>query len=220
MKALITLLTAATLSLAASAQNKIEVTESSESFSTGKQNALVVTVFETSKDEVEKGVKKLLKDWGGNVKSKTETFGDDCSIKKMGKNTFDVYVICNQEDKNVKVAFAIDLGGAYLNSGEHKEQFQIMKSLVHEFAIEQTKSAIESVVKNEEKKLKDLEKEKQTFEGNVTSLKKDIEDYKSKIEKAEKDIKENEKKTEDKSKEIGEQQKVVEELKKKQAGVK
>jgi predicted RNase H-like nuclease (RuvC/YqgF family) len=207
-------------SLYSIAQNKIQVTESNESFSTGKQNALVVTIFETNKDDVEKGVKKLLKDWNGSVKSKSEIFGDDCQIKKIGKNTFDVYATVNQDGNNVKVAFGIDLGGAYLNSGEHKEQFGIMKDLIHEFAVEQTKEAIGAVVKAEEKKLKDLEKEKDSFDGNVSSLKKDIEDYKSKIEKAEKDIKENEKKSEDKNKEIGEQKKVVEDLKKKQSGVK
>lgn len=220
MKTIFTLITAVSLSFQVAAQNKIQVSESSESFSTGKQNALVVTIFEHNKDDVEKAVKKLLsKDWSGSVKQKTESFGDDCSIKKMGKNTFDAYVVCTQDGNNVKVAFAIDLGGAYLNSGDHKEQFQIMKGLIHEFAVEQTKEAIGNVVKTEEKKLKDLEKEKETFEGNVKSLKKDIEDYKSKITKAESDIKENEKKTEDKTKEIGEQSKVVEELKKKQSGV-
>ncbi len=201
-------------------QNSIKVTESSEKFNSGNQNALVVTVFESNKDAVEKGLKKLFKDWNGNVKSKDELFGDDCSMKKMGKNTFDAYGYCVQEEKNVKVVVAIDLGGAYMSSSQHSDQYKIIQEELYQFAVHQTKEAIGEVMKAEEEKLEKLEKQKKEIESKIEDNKEDIEDYKKKIEEAEKNIKEGESEKETKSKEIGEQTKVVEEVKKKQSAVK
>jgi uncharacterized protein HemX len=220
MKKLITLTAALIIAVSAQAQYKIQVSEANESFSTGSQNALVVTVYEAKADDVEKNMKKLFKDWGGNIKTKDEVFGDDCSMKKMGKNTFDAYGKCVQEDKNVKVIIAIDLGGAYMSSSQHKEQFDIIKEEVYKFGVDQTKEAIGAIVKTEEGKLKDLEKQRDDIVKDTEDQKKAIEDYKKKITEAEEKIKKNDTDKETKIKEIGEQQKVVEEVKKKQEAVK
>lgn len=188
MKKITLLFAALCLTTLTFGQKKIEVSESNESFSTGNQNALSITVYGAEKGDVEKAWKKQLKDIKGNVKAKNEIFADDCRIKKMSDNTFDVYSKIEETDDGIKVIASFDLGGAYLSSGEHKEQFPFLKDLMYDFAVSETKAAIGSVIKAEEKILEELEDDKKDFEKEIENMNKEIEDYKKKIAENEKDI--------------------------------
>lgn len=220
MKKITLLFAACVIAIGGYSQKKIDVKESNESFSTGSHNALSVMVYGAEKDDVEKAWKKQLKDLKGNVKAKKEIFADDCRIKKMSDNTFDVYSFIEETDDGVRVVAGIDLGGAYLSSGEHKDEFPFLRDMMYNFGVTETKAAIGSIIKDEEKKLEDLEDEKEDFEKDIEKLKKDIEDYKKKIEDAEKDIEENKSNIEKKKEEIKTQEAVVKEVQEKQKAVK
>ena len=220
MKRFFLLITAIALGSTGFSQKKIEVNESNEGFSTGNHNALSVVVYGADKHDVEKAWKKQLKDMKGNVKAKNEIFADDCRIKKMSDNTFDVYSKVVEEDENIKVVAAFDLGGAYLSSGEHKEFFPFLKDIMYEFGVQETKAAIGKILKEEEKTLHGLEKEQEGMEKDVEDMKKEIEDFKKKIEENEKKIEETKEEIEKKKEEVKTQQGVVKEVEEKQKAVK
>ena len=218
-KVLFTILTITALNFSF-AQDKVQVSESNETFSTGSVNSFSVIVHGGDLDVVTKAWKKQLKDIKGSVKAKKEIFADDCRIKKMSDNVFDVYSRIEPAEGGVKIIAAYDLGGAYLSSNEHSVMLPYVKDMMYKFAVAETKEAVGAVIKDEEKKLKDLNGEKEDIEKSTEDLKKDIDEYKRKIEEAEKNIKENEGKVSAKSEEIKAQEGVIQKLEAKQKAVK
>lgn len=222
MKKLITFTIAALTACTVSAQESIKVSESNENINGANNNCLIVTVY-ANKDDVESAWKGVMKGWkGGSFSSKKgEMFMDDTRIKDMGENTFDAYARVEEEEEGVcRLIVGIDLGGAYLSSNEHSDQFKVMQEIVYDFAVEETKGAIGALLAVEEDKLKDLQKEEEDLVKEQEDLEKDIEDYKKKIEEAEARIEEIGEEKETKKEEIGAQEKVVEEMENKQKAVK
>lgn len=209
------------ITLSAVGQKKIEVRESNENIGGGSHNALTVMIYIEDQDYVEKQWKSKLKDMNGKVSSKKEIFADDCSVKAMGENTFDVYSRVEiVKGEGVKLIVGVDLGGAYLSSREHGEQFKYIKEVVHQFAIDVTKKKIGDELHDQEKVLSKIEGEQKDLEKDNSSLKSDIESYKEKIKKAEADIKTNEENQKKKKEEIEAQKKVVEAVKAKLSSIK
>ncbi len=214
----VALLTIAKLSFA---QYEITVKESNESFSTGSQNALIVNIYESNVKDVEKGLKKLFKDYKAKVSVKKEIFADDATIKDMSSNTVDIYATVKEGKENIiEVAVGFDLGGAYLSSSMHPNQFKVAKSMLYNFGVDMTKEAIKGQQKEAEKVLKTMEKDQEDLVKTNEDLHKAIEDYKEKIAKAEEDIEQNVKDQEEKTKEIEGQKATIEEIIAKEKAVK
>lgn len=212
----------------ANAQFSIKVSEGNESFNNGSHNALVVTVYEQEEKEVEKMLKQELKRMGGKVSTKKELFADDCKDKRMGDNTFDVYAKVTPKNENeIEVAVAVDLGGAYMSSSAHNDQFKVMEDILHDFGVSATRAAIGNELKDQEKILegfekeqKELERDKEQLEKSIADNEKRIEQAKEDIEQAEKDIEQNKSDQEMKKSVILEQQSKVKEVEKKIEAVK
>ncbi len=228
MKKITLLAAAALVATTISAQQKIKVNESSERIGGGSNNALVTTIYQATPDEIEKELKSLMRDYNAKVSSQDGGwFGDNAVIKAMGNNTVDMYAKWEKvKDGETKVIIAFDLGGAFMSSSKHGDQFRIAKDIVENFANKTTKEAMAGLVKAEEKKFdklndqqKDLEKDKKNLEDDIVNYKQKIDDYNAKIKKAEDDIKANGKSQEDKKKEIEAQQKVLEAAKDKQKAI-
>ena len=190
---------------------KIKVSESNANIGGGNNNALEVTLYSASVDQVEKAWKGEMKKMKGKITSKKgEYFVDDAEMKQMGENSFDLYARVEKEgDKDAKLIVAVDLGGAFMSSSAHAEQFKVMKGVIYDFAVETTKEIIGEEVKAQEKILADLEKDQKDLVKDNEKLHKDIEDYKKKIAEAEKAIEDNKKDQEKKKEEITAQQKAV-----------
>ncbi len=221
MKKLITCLAAASITLFSFAQ-KIKVEEQNENIGGGKHNALVVTIYEASKDDIEKEWKSLMKDNNAKVSIKDEVFADNAVIKSInGNNTLDVYARAEKPNDKGEMKFIVgfDLGGAYLNSGEHKEAYKAAREMVYNFAVKMTKDAIGGQLKTAQKLLEKMQDQQKDLEKDKAGLEKDIESYKNKIKKAEDDIKTNLASQEKKKTEIATQQKVVDDVKKKSDAV-
>jgi len=173
---------------------EISVKEENVSFSNGSHNALVVTIPYGNKEVVEKELKSELKDWGGKYSSsKGEMTTSQSSFKAMGDKPFDGYAkILDGGENSIRVAFAIDLGGAYLENRHHAAQFSAMKSRIEKFAHKAATASIDGELEIETKVMKGLEKEKTEMTETIEESKKDIEDYKKKIEEAEQRITDNE----------------------------
>lgn len=220
MKRLLTL--AFILTIGTSFAQKIQVSESNENIGGASHNAIILTIPGATLDEVEKAWKSEMKKMGGKFsKEKGEYFADNCKNKKMGDNTFDVYARAEKDgDDGVKLIVGIDLGGAFMSSNAHGDQFKLMKDEIYDFGVNTVKDIIGDQMKEQEKILEKLEKEQKDLVKENEKLHKDIEDYKKKIAEAEKDIEDNEKNQGTKKEEIGAQQKVVKDVEEKLKGVK
>ncbi len=192
-----------------------EVKTSNEkvSFSHGTFDAIVVTIPYANKDVIEKELKSEMKDWGGKYNSsKDEYTAKQAKMKDMGDKYFDGYAKIIQSGSEIKVAFAVDLGGAYLNSGEHRDQHKIIEHRVKKFGQNASKESVNGMIELETKSLKKLNGEKEDLQKSIEGSKKDIESYKKKISEAEQKIKDDEAATQKKEGEIAAQAKKLEEV--------
>lgn len=192
----------------------IETKETTVKFSSGSQNAIVTTIYGNAGQEVIDEWKKALKDYK-NEKVKVdgnEVFGDNILVKEWGNNPVDFYARFdeNKNDKTVKMAVAVDLGGAYLSSSLDKTKFRDLEKLVKDFAVKSTKEPIEKELKTNTKVHEKLLDQHKNLEKDKKSLLKDIENYREKIAKAEKEIVGKEAEIEKKKEEVNTQKKVVE----------
>lgn len=212
MKRILTLALAVSMGTALFAQ-KIKVKESKETIGGGSNNALVVTLYGISPSDAEESFRSFMKQYDGKRSSKDGgIFIDNASIKEIsGNNTIDIYGVAQGKKGDAEITFvvAFDLGGAFLNSSEHKDQYKIAEKIVKEFAVKATKEAIETELKAAQKAQEKLEDDQKSLEKDKKGLEKDIEDYKSKITKAEQDIVKNKSDQDKKKSEIEAQKKVV-----------
>ena len=221
MKKYLLSITTILFSIIAFSQN-IEIDEKNSTFNAGSKNAILVTIPHVTEDFMEKRIKDELKDWGGKYNSsKGEYSSMQAQTKEMGEKMFDGFVkIVSAKDGNVVVAFAFDLGGAYMSSSDHKAQYSAMSVRLKEFGINSAKEFVDEEVKDQEKILKGFQKEQESLEKDKAGYEKDIEDYKKKIEDAEKKIEQNKADQEKKKSEIKAQEVKVEEVNKKLKGIK
>ena len=187
----------------------------------GSKNGFYISIPYGNQKQIEKELKDELKSWKGKFSNKNFIFVDDCKLKEMGSNTFDVYAKVEENpDGGAFVSLAIDLGGAYLNSGEHSAQTKVINARLHKFGVSAAKSVVDEEIKAEEKALKEREKELEDLEKEQEKLEKEIEDFKKKITDNEKAIEESKKSQDSKKGEIDDQKKKVEAVTKKKEAVK
>lgn len=211
MKKNLTLAIAAFIYFSGFAQ-KVKVKESNESIGEGSHNALVVTLYGVNPSDAEDEFKSFMKEYDGKRSSKGGAiFIDNALIKEMGANTVDIYGKANGKKGDPEITFivAFDLGGAFLNSSEHKGQFNTAEKIVKDFAVKAIKNAVEEQLKGAQKIESKLEDNQKDLEKENKSLNSDIEDYKAKIKRAEDDIVKNKSAQDQKKAEIEAQKKVV-----------
>ncbi|MFT5821550.1 MAG: cell division protein FtsB [Crocinitomix sp.] len=217
MKKIITLLVAL---MAFGAIAQVSVDEKKVNVNGTKDGFYVSIPYGTAK-QIEKELKDELKDWKGKYKNGTTIFVDDCKLKDMGKNTFDVYAkIEANPDGGAFVSVAIDLGGAFLSSAGDGAKAKFIQVRLQKFGIKAAKSVVDEEIKAEEKVLKERQKELEDLEKEEEKMKKAIEDYKKKIEETEQAIEEGKKSQGDKTGEIKEQEEKVKAVVEKKEAVK
>ncbi len=217
MKFFLTLVFISLVTVSVSAQ-KIKVKQSNENIGGGSNNALVVTLYEINPSDAEDSFRSFMKKYDGKRSSKDGAiFVDHATIKDMGNNTIDVYGKAQGKKGDPEIVFvvAFDLGGAFLNSSDHKSQYDVAEKMVKDFAIKTTKDAIEEKLKAAQKIQSNFEDDQKSLEKDNKNLNEDIEDYKKKIKKAEDDIVKNKSDQDKKKSEIEAQKKVVAEIDKK-----
>ncbi|HXB11320.1 MAG TPA: hypothetical protein VNZ45_04995 [Bacteroidia bacterium] len=200
---------------------KIRVSESRENIGGGSHNALTVAVYGVDAKEVEKEWKSKMKDYNAKKISdnKGEMFADNTTIKEMGNNTIDIYTRIVDKKGEVDLVVAFDLGGAFLNSSEHKDKYQIAEKILHDFAVKITKDAIDYQMKTQQKALEKLNGQQKDLVKENTNLNTQITDYQAKIKKDQDAIVKNKDDQAAKQKEIAQQQQTVDELDKKAKAV-
>lgn len=187
----------------------------------GTKEGFVISIPYGTQKEIEKELKDELKDWKGKFSSKDVIFVDDCKLKEVGDNTFDVYAKVDENPEGgAFVSIAIDLGGAFLNSSEHRDQAKTINARLQKFGITAAKHVVDGEIDAEEKLLKERQKELGDLEKEEEKMHKEIEDYKKKISETEKSIEEAKKSQEAKKSEITAQEEKVKAVIKKKDAVK
>ena len=102
----------------------------------------------------------------------------------------------------IKVAVAIDLGGAYLSSREHNDKYSVFVKKMKAFASRTAAQAMNDKIATEKKIFAALEKDQKNLIKEKEKKEKDIVDAKKEIEDSEKKLVENKSNTEAKSKEL------------------
>ena len=201
-------------------QKKVKVIDGKEKFSVGNVDVMIVNIFASDKNYVEKAWKKLLKRYSGKVTTKSEIVATDVIIKKMGDKRFDVYSrIKEGKDNTTIIEVALDLGGAFLSKTQHPQRYKEFKQILHDFSVEVSKEAVREQIDDQEKILSKLEQSQEKLEKEQESLKKTIEDCKQKIKESEEAIAKNNKEQEEKKKEIETQRQVVIKLSEKERAI-
>ena len=196
-----------------SPQNGIIVTEQIVAMEGISRNSLTVFVKEANTEDIKKAWKKQLKDLKGKVNDKTFIFADDCKVKEMGDNTFDVYSVVEEATaEGVKLVVAFDLGGAYLSTANHPEKYPVGEKILRDFAVEQTKEVVRVRIAAKAAELSGFEKELAGLVSEKASLEKDIVDCQKKIEEANTNIGKNVGNQANKQKEINSMKTLLTEL--------
>ena len=211
MKKTATLVFAAFIGVSAFAQ-KIKVKESNENIGGAGHNALTVTLYDITPSDAEDAFKSFMKTYDGKRSSKGgEVFIDHAMVKEIGNNTIDIYgkAVGKKGDPEITFVVAFDLGGAFLNSGQHHDQYKVAEKIVKDFAVKATKDAISDKLKDAQKIQSKLEDNQKDLEKDNKNLISDIDNYKAKIKKAEDDVVKNKADQEKKKGEIEAQKKVV-----------
>jgi hypothetical protein len=218
MKKTIMMAFAVSIGMAAAAQ-KIKIKESHESIGGGNNNALTVNLYEIDPSDAEDAFRSFMKQYDGKRSSKDGgIFVDNATIKEIGgNNTVDVYGKSQGKKGDGEISFiiAFDLGGAFLNSNDHKDQYKAAEKIVKDFAVKATKDAIAEKLKAAQKVQSGFEDDQKSLERDEKHLHSDIDDYKEKIKKAEDEIVKNKSDQDKKKAEIEAQKKVVGEIDKK-----
>jgi len=214
MKKTFLLLTLAMFTLLATAQ-KIEVKEDKANLGGAKNPVLTVIIYEADESTVEKAWKSLMKDYDAKVTTKDEIFADNAKITDMSTNTVDVYATTETKNSTVIFTVAFDLGGAFVSSSTHPDQYKVAEKLVKKFAVDISKEAVETKLEAEKKKQKELEKDLADLVKEKDKLTDAIADYNKKIAEAEKKIETNTTDQAAATKAVDAQTKVVETVQKK-----
>jgi len=223
MKKLIIIITAVLLvnAITVMAQGKMQVSEVSDGMSQGTQKGLAITIFGTSVKDVEKLWKKEMKNNKGKVgNEKGDVFADDAKFKNISENTIDIYATFKEVSEGTKMTVFFNLGGAYISSSKHPEEYKAAEKIIYSFAVSAAKNAVAAELAIAEKLLEQMGKDQGKLEKEATKLKGEIEDCKQTIQTNEGQLTTNGTNQETKKKEIVSQTTLVEKVKEKMANVK
>ncbi|CAN5841516.1 hypothetical protein BH11BAC7_BH11BAC7_01160 [soil metagenome] len=222
MKKHLLLLVLPFLAISLNAQKiKISVDEKNASLGGSSHDCLVVIIYDSNKDDVEKEWKSKMKGYDAKVSGKDEIFADNALIKTISENTCDVYARAEKgsNDNEIKFTVGFLLGETWLSSSSNSAAYKAAEQIVKEFAKKMTKDGIDDKVKAQVKILDKMNNEQESLTKKNKDLKEDITNYQDKIKKAEGEIKTNEDDAAKKKAEIEIQQKAVDAVKARQSSV-
>lgn len=199
---------------------RIEVQESKEKMSLGVNNCLKVYIPEAAKEDVDRDLLKYMKNYNSKGDSKkTEYFYDNAEIKAFGNNLVDVYAQTEQKAGGVELKVFFDLGGAFLNSSNHPDQYKAAEDIIRKFAREEAVATVGIQIAAAQKLLDVKIKEYDNLVRQDSALSKKIRDSQAIIKQAETDQKAVRVNQDTKKKDMEIQQQQMEGLKSKQAGI-
>ena len=214
MKKLFVLFIAA-LGIQLSMAQSVTLNEAIKGMSNGDKNCMSFQLEGISKKAAIADWEKYLKKYKAKAKYNKKTkeyFVDNAKLPDISSNTIDLYAKFDQPkgSKNTNVTIWFDLGGAYLSSQMHGDQYPKGEAFVVGYDRSIKKRLAEDEVKAQEKALKTLEGDLKGLEKDKKNYEKKIEDAKKTISEMEQNIKDNATKQDQKKGEIQSQKGVIE----------
>lgn len=211
-------------SLAAWNSVQAQIYEQIKSMSKGANNALVLEIPAADAKLVSDVWKEYMKDfystkpkWDRKAK---EWFCDDAGITAVGRgNTVDIYATIEEKGNEALVNVWFDLGGAYLSSREHPEQYVEADKILMRFALEVAQEKTGRELSGEMDEMKKMQREMARLKSLNERYLKDIERAEEAIKQAQANILENEKLQEEMLQQIAEQEKAIETVQKRLNGL-
>lgn len=196
-----------------------QIREREENMSLGKKNALVLNFPQTDQKLVEKAWEDFTKDelrtrskWD---RKENEYLTDDVTIRELSTNTIDLHARAVTRGEDVDFTLWFNLGGAFLSSNAHADIYPEAEKLLMRFGLAVAAEKTRIQLDEQEKVLKEMERELDKLQKLNERYHKDIEKAQEAIKQAEKDIEDNLQLQEDMRGQMDEQQKLIEEIKKK-----
>ena len=164
--------------------------------SQGKANGWKIFIPKADEKEVNNAFKKWMKDYDGKiegVKKSDDQVVPGVKLDFLGEGTYTVYFQTKETKEGIYLTTFVQMGAGYLSKHQFPKESKIWSDKHTEMARGITVSIIEDQLKKEEKDLKDENK-------NLEKLTKDKEGYESDIKKAEETIVERKKQLEQNAK--------------------
>lgn len=171
------------------AQKNIQVDTKSITFSVGEQTAFLVDIPEGEFNVIKKNWSKAIRQ---NTKSKVEQAKDELIIKgtniiSISHSLLSIYSIILPVDSAIRIAAAFEIDSTFFmfqdgkTDIQYEKQYNQIQHFLREFAVDQYKLAVNDDLEDQEKKLKNLNRE-------LASLEKTNEGYHKNIKENEQDI--------------------------------
>ena len=168
---------------------EVKLNDEPVSFSVGSLPAIVTAIPYGKRQIVEKQLRSELKKWGGKLLITDDEYRVmQGKMKVFGDQRFEGYAKIIETTDEIKVAFAVDLGGKFMTNEEHPAEYNSIRERVRRFSTKTGGLSIRADLDSDKKALKALEKEEKKIEKSIESKTKDIESYRKKIQQAEKEI--------------------------------
>ena len=169
------------------------VEESKVSLSVGSQNAYVIEVEGADKKMTERVWKDFVKDMDAKVKKNKkakEFYSEKVRVNGVNNGTpIDLYMKVFERRGLVEIYVAGDRGDAFISSNDTPDDTEPMMYMVEQFSYELQRKVTEKILEEQEKLLKNLQKD-------LTKLEDKNEDYHNDIKKAEDKIRQAEERIE------------------------
>ena len=169
-----------------------QVSEMSESFSLGTQNAYVVEIPDADKKTTEKIWEKGLKKFGKVKRNKKagEWYCLQCDVPGISTPTNVYFKVKEGKDQSTTYTY-FDDGQGFVSSESNSTASAAITGALISMRNNVCTEVCTRALKKEEDVLKDNKKDQSKLEKKNKDLHKDIEDYRKKISEAEADIEKN-----------------------------
>jgi hypothetical protein len=164
--------------------------------SQGKANGWKIFIPKADDKAVNNAFKKWMKDYDGKVegvKKSDDQVVPGVKLDFLGEGSYTLYYQTKETKEGTYLTTFVQMGAGYLTAHQFPKESQVWKTNLTDFARNLTVSIIEDELKKDEKDLKDKNKD-------LEKLAKDKEGYESDIKKAEETIAERKKQLEQNAK--------------------
>ena len=176
----------------ADAQDSLNITESVETMSQGKQNGFQIIIPKNSAKSAESLWKKFMKEETKTSikKEYNEMVVHNASMKSFGSDAMNVYAAFkDSEGRAYLSAFISGADSVFISSSRDEAKSISAKLMIRNFAIYAYKDGVSDELKEETKKMEKVEKELKGLEKDISSSEKQIKKNQREIERQKDDIK-------------------------------
>jgi len=145
-----------------------QVTEIEETISVGEKSGFAVNIIQAKKKNVANAWQKMLKKQNDSKEKvedkKGEIFITGAMIERLHHDPINIFALITELDEGTRVEAFFELDSVFINSSNNPDASLVATNILEEFALESYKDAVRQELKDEEKKLSNLENDLKKLE--------------------------------------------------------